>query len=115
MDGAGKADRAMSTTVPNPIADEVIGTLRRHEAELRQAGIEHLCLFGSVARGEADAASDVDLIASLNPAARIGLFGLAALEQRLASILGRKVDLVPEPIETPRFLARIAQDRKSAF
>jgi hypothetical protein len=30
----------------------VIETLRRHEQELRAAGILHLRLFGSVARGE---------------------------------------------------------------
>jgi uncharacterized protein len=30
--------------------DEVIATLRAHEAELRAAGVERLSLFGSVAR-----------------------------------------------------------------
>jgi hypothetical protein len=33
-------------------AERVIVTLRAHEAELRQAGLRSLSLFGSVARGE---------------------------------------------------------------
>ena len=36
-----------------PLADDVIVTLRAHEAELRAAGINRLSLFGSVARGDA--------------------------------------------------------------
>ena len=32
---------------------EAIHRLKRHEAELKQLGVEHLYLFGSTARGEA--------------------------------------------------------------
>ena len=39
----------------------IIAKLRAHEQELRQAGLESLALFGSVARGDADADSDIDL------------------------------------------------------
>jgi predicted nucleotidyltransferase len=44
-------------------AGQIIATLRAQEAELRRAGIRHLSLFGSVARGEAGADSDVDRLA----------------------------------------------------
>lgn len=54
-----------STTIPTNLADELIAALRAHEAELRAAGIRHLSLFGSVARGDAGAGSDVDLVAEL--------------------------------------------------
>jgi predicted nucleotidyltransferase len=33
--------------------DAVIAKLKRHEAELRRLGVEHLSLFGSTARGTA--------------------------------------------------------------
>jgi len=33
--------------------DTAIATLKAHEAELKQLGVEHLYLFGSTARGEA--------------------------------------------------------------
>ena len=47
----------MSTTSTADTAERVIATLRAHEAELRRAGIRHLSLFGSVARGDAEADS----------------------------------------------------------
>ncbi len=98
----------------DPAAD-VLATLRAHETELRCAGIRHLSLFGSVARGDAAASSDVDLAAELDPDAHIGLFGLGALERRLAELLGRTVDLLPEPVEKPRLRANIDRDRRRAF
>ena len=106
----------MSTTAaPTDLAGHVIATLRAHEAELPRAGIRHLSLFGSVARGDAGASSDVDLAAELDPDAHIGLFGLGALERRLAELLGRQVDLLAEPVETPRLRANIDLDRRDAF
>jgi uncharacterized protein len=105
----------MSTTTTPELAEQVIATLRAHEAELRQAGIRRLCLFGSVARGDAEADSDVDLAAELDPEAGIGLFALGALERRLAELVGRKVDLLPEPVEKPRLRANIDRDRRRAF
>ena len=97
------------------LAGQVIATLQAHEAELRQAGIRRLSLFGSVARGDAEAESDVDLAAEFDPAARMDLFRLAALERQLAELLGRPVDLLPEPVEKPRLRANIERDRVRAF
>ena len=96
-------------------AEQVIDILRRQEAELRRAGIRHLSLFGSVARGDAGIDSDVDLVAELDPEARVGMFALGALERRLAELIGRPVDLLPEPIEKPRLRANIDRDRRRAF
>jgi predicted nucleotidyltransferase len=95
--------------------EHVIGILRANEAELRRAGIRHLSVFGSVARGDAEANSDVDLAAELDPDARIGLFALSALERRLVELVGRPVDLLPEPVEKPRLQANIDRDRRRAF
>jgi predicted nucleotidyltransferase len=61
----------MSTTTTSDLAERTIATLRAHEDELRRAGIRHLSVFGSVARGDAEAASDVDLAAEFDPAARM--------------------------------------------
>ena len=95
-------------------AERVIATLRAHEAELRQAGLRSLSLFGSVARGETETDSDIDLAAEFDPAARMDLLQLTTLE-RLAELLGSPVDLLPEPVEKRRLQDQINRDRRRAF
>ena len=75
--------------------DRVIAKLREHEPELKAAGIVHLRLHGSVARGEASAASDVDLIADFDATRPLSLLDMVGLENRLADLLGVAVDLSP--------------------
>jgi len=94
---------------------QIIGRLRSHEAELRGMGVRRLSLFGSVARGDADGDSDVDLAAELDEHRPIGLFQFAALQVHLAALLEANVDLVSEPIERPRLRARVEQDRVLVF
>jgi len=96
-------------------ADRVIATLRAHETELRRAGLRSLSLFGSVARGETETGSDIDLAAEFDPAARMDLLQLTALERRIAVILGSPVDLLPEPVEKRRLQDHINRDRRRAF
>ena len=103
--------RSMTTD----LATQVIATLRAHAEELRAAGVRHLSLFGSAARDQATADSDIDLVAELDPQARIGLFALGALEHRLAALIGRDVDLLAEPVEAPRLRRAIERDRRRAF
>jgi predicted nucleotidyltransferase len=102
-------------TKTNTTADEVVASLQAHAAELRASGIRHLSLFGSVARGEAGPESDVDLAIEIDRDAGLDLFGLVALERRLSDMLGRKVDLTPEPVEKQRLQANIDRDRRRAF
>ena len=68
-----------------------------------------------VARGETEANSDIDLAAEFDPAARMDLLQLSALERRIAELLGRPVDLLPEPVEKRRLQDQINQDRRRAF
>ena len=96
-------------------AERVIATLREHEAELRQLGLRSLSLFGSVARGETEADSDIDLAAEFDPSARIDLLQLTALERRIAKLLGSPVDLLPEPVEKRHLQDQINRDRRRAF
>jgi len=103
------------STTRTATAEQVLATLRAHEAALRAAGIRRLSLFGSVARGDDAADSDVDLAAELDPAARIDLVRLVGLERQIGALLGRKVDLLPEPVEKPRLRANIERDRRRAF
>ncbi len=99
--------------------DRVIGVLRAHEGELRAAGVTSLSLFGSVARGEYAADSDIDVAVRLGDQFSNGgfrYFGrLDALEGRLAQILDRRVDVVEEPVREQRLQEEIEKDRVLAF
>lgn len=94
---------------------EVLETLRRHEPELKAAGIVHLRLFGSVARGEPSAQSDIDLIAEFDRSKRLTLFAMAHLENRLSDLLGAKVDLSPAGSMKERVRARALREAVHAF
>jgi hypothetical protein len=98
--------------------DQVIGALKAHEEELRAAGVESVSLFGSVARDES-LARDVDVVVRLREtfsAPGLDYFSrLDALEQRLAGILGCKVDVIEEPVRNERFQEEIERDRALAF
>jgi predicted nucleotidyltransferase len=83
---------------------DAIATLRAHEAELKQLGVEHLFLFGSTARGEAREGSDADLFFD-HPEGSLGLFELMDVKAAAARILGRKADIV-----TRRSLHRVLRE-----
>jgi predicted nucleotidyltransferase len=74
---------------------QVISKLREHRDELTAAGIVHLRVFGSVARGEANDSSDVDLIAEFDKTMKLTLLDMVGLENRLSELLEVKVDLTP--------------------
>lgn len=56
-------------------------------------GATALYLFGSTARNEAKATSDVDIFFDRDPTKKFGLIELAGMEHLLEDALGAKVDL----------------------
>ena len=93
----------------------VLQTLRLHEPELRAEGILHLRLFGSVARGDASAQSDVDIMADFDRSKRLTLFDMARLEDQLSDLLGVKVDLSPVGSLKERVRTRALREAVHAF
>jgi predicted nucleotidyltransferase len=73
--------------------EQVLATLRAHEPELRQRGVLHVGLFGSVARDEATPASDIDILIELVPGAPVGLFEYVDITQYLADLFPVRVDV----------------------
>ena len=61
----------------------------------RRHRIRHLGLFGSVLRDDFRPDSDVDVLVEFEPGAPVSLFTLADIQDELAALLGRPVDLVP--------------------
>jgi uncharacterized protein len=73
--------------------DEAISRLRRHEADLKRLGVERLYMFGSMARGEANRDSDVDLFFDYRKGT-LGVHELMDVKEYAATILGRKTDIM---------------------
>jgi len=93
----------------------IIAKLRECEPELKAAGIVRLSLFGSVARGEASSESDVDLMAEFDAAKQFSLLDMVSLENRLADILGARVDLTPARALKDHIRERATREAVLAF
>ena len=89
--------------------------LRSHEPELREAGLGGLYLFGSTASGGATASSDVDLFFDISQPKGFDLFRLAALKERLESIVGTKVDVMSRQAIHPRRRAPVEEGAVRVF
>ncbi len=95
--------------------ETVIAILQEHAPELKAAGLVHLHLFGSVARGEANAQSDVDLLASFDSSGQLSLLALSGLQNRLSDLLGVAVDLSSAEWMKDRVRKRALQEAVLAF
>jgi predicted nucleotidyltransferase len=73
--------------------DEAISRLQQHEADLKRLGVEHLYMFSSTARGEANNDSDVDLFFDYQKG-KLGVYELMDVKEYAARILGRKTDIM---------------------
>lgn len=72
--------------------EDILGTLSKAKSELQeQFKVRKLALFGSYARGEQRADSDVDILVEVDPS--IGL-EFVTLAQKIETLLGVNVDLV---------------------
>ncbi|NPV08591.1 MAG: nucleotidyltransferase family protein [Anaerolineae bacterium] len=77
------------------IRDEVLELLGPY-------GVRRIAVFGSVARGEEEEGSDIDILVTFERPLRKPLgFRLAGIEQELGERLGRRVDLISEEALSP--------------
>ncbi|MBW8445686.1 MAG: nucleotidyltransferase domain-containing protein [Arenimonas sp.] len=100
--------------------DAVIAKLREHREELAALGLEHIALFGSVARGDQTAESDLDLLVRFSePTLKSGFSFFSLLEDltiRLKELTGAPdVDVVIDPIQKERVRRSVEKDLVSAF
>jgi len=77
-------------------------------AILVRNGAERIAVFGSYARGEANATSDVDILVRF--ARPKSLFQLVRIEDELKRALGRDVDLVTENAVSPYLADAVHRD-----
>ena len=81
--------------------DEILRAAARH-------GARNVRVFGSVARGEADERSDIDLLVEMEPDR--SLLDRAALWLELQDLLGRRVDVVSDRGIKPRIRDRVLRE-----
>jgi len=94
--------------------EQAIARLKRHEAELKALGVDHLYLFGSTARDEANEGSDVDLFFD-HAKGRFGLYELIDVKERAASILGGRADIMTRASLHPALRKRIEDSAVLVF
>lgn len=85
--------------------DELV---RRRDAIVAAAahhGASHVRVFGSVARGDASEASDIDVLVRMAPGR--SLLDLCALGDELEDLLGRRVDVLTEASLSPHLRERV--------
>ena len=80
---------------------------------LRDNDVARLEVFGSIARGEANENSDVDLLVEFSK--RKTLLDVVSLERKMSTVLGRKVDLLTEAAISPYLREQINRDRRVVY
>ena len=88
--------------------DAILQCLRDARPALeREFPLHGMAIFGSVARGEAEETSDIDILVDVEPS--IGL-GFVTLADRLEAALGHSVDLVSRRALKPTLLKLIESE-----
>ena len=98
-----------------PNLQYVLDTLRAHEAALRQLGVAHAAVFGSVARGEAGTESDIDVLVDLDENRPMGIFEYARTKLYIDELLEGSSDVVNRRTLKPLLRASILHDAVHAF
>ncbi len=94
--------------------DDALHRLRDHEPQLRRLGVDHLYLFGSVARNEAAETSDIDLFFDYEKQG-FGLFELMDVKAYAEHIMGRKTDIMTRDSLHKTLRARIEASAVQVF
>jgi len=84
--------------------ETILDYLKMHKAEFeKKYAVENIGLFGSYARDEADAHSDIDIFVQMKP----DLFKLVELKQQIEDDLRKKVDIIREHKHIKPFLLKM--------
>ena len=75
--------------------------------------VKTLRVFGSVARGEMKAESDIDLLVTFSKP--ISLLKMVGLERELSATIGRKVDLLTTKSVSPYLRNRIVKESRPIY
>ena len=94
--------------------DEIIAKLKETAPALRAEGVTRLAIFGSRARGDARADSDLDVLIDVDDSRFSGL-DLVGVERTIKNATGIRTQAEIRRSIDPRFAERIADDVIKVF
>jgi predicted nucleotidyltransferase len=94
---------------------QALEILMQHQEALRALGVRHAALFGSVARGEQTAQSDVDVLVELDPDLQIGLFEYVGLTDHIAELFAGRAHVADRDGLKPYLRDSVINDAIYAF
>ncbi|MBP1291882.1 MULTISPECIES: nucleotidyltransferase family protein [Bradyrhizobium] len=89
--------------------------MRRSEQALRGRGVMHAALFGSVARGDRRADSDIDIMIEIDPGARLTVFDYMDIKEYISGLFEGPVDVVNRDALKPYVRPAATADAIYAF
>lgn len=95
--------------------NDAIARLRQTADAVRDMGATALYLFGSTARNEAEAASDLDIFIDYDAGGRFSLLDLVGIKQHLEEELAMEVDVTTRSSLHPMLRADIERSAIRIF
>jgi uncharacterized protein len=96
-------------------AQDAIATLRRYENALRERGVAHAAVFGSVARGDNRQDSDLDILVEFEPGSEGSIYDYVRFKEYVAGLFDGPVDVIDRAALKPHLRAPAARDVMYAF
>ena len=95
--------------------DQALDILRRHRADLQNRGVRRAALFGSTARGDRHAGSDIDIVIELDADTGLGVYDHVDLKAFIAGLFEGSVDVVNREGLKPHVRAAAPSSAVHAF
>jgi predicted nucleotidyltransferase len=94
---------------------EVLDTLRKAEPALRPRGVMHAAVFGSVARGEERADSDIDIAVELDDDVVRTIWDYSGVKIAVSDLFDGEVDVVDRAALRPHLRGNVERELVYAF
>lgn len=94
---------------------QILAKLKEREGDLRARGVSHAALFGSRARGDNRADSDIDIMVEIDPTATIGVYQYVSLKDYIVDLFEGRVDVVSRDSLKPYVRSAATADAVYAF